>query len=158
MAASAQVAPLPTRQEVTPPAPESSRASRADVDARGAFAASNCPFAESPLRVSLNRVAFSRPDGSPLQPQIAEALAKVQPVPGDQSIVSVCEIRDRANAALRSEGWVASVQIPPQEITDGVLRLQVVTARIVEVRVRGDAGRYEPFLRRRIAAIQALDP
>ncbi len=50
------------------------------------------------------------------------------------------------------------MQIPPQEITDGVLRLQVVTARIVEVRVRGDAGRYEPFLRRRIAAIQALDP
>ncbi|WP_347092018.1 ShlB/FhaC/HecB family hemolysin secretion/activation protein [Sphingomonas parapaucimobilis] len=157
-ATSAQVAPLPTRQEVTPPAPEASRASRADVDARGAFAASNCPFADSPLRVSLDRVAFSRPDGSPLQPQIAEALAKVQPTPGDQSIVSVCEIRDRANAALRSEGWVASVQIPPQEITDGVLRLQVVTARIVEVRVRGDAGRYEPFLRRRIAAIQALDP
>jgi hemolysin activation/secretion protein len=154
----AQVAPLPTRQEVTPPAPESSRASRADVDARGAFAASNCPFADSPLRVSLDRVAFTRPDGSPLQPQIAEALAKVKPTPGDQSIVSVCEIRDRANAALRSQGWVASVQIPAQEITNGVLRLQVVTARIVEVRVRGDAGRYEPFLRRRIAAIQALDP
>jgi hemolysin activation/secretion protein len=39
-----------------------------------------------------------------------------------------------------------------------VLRLEVVTARIVELRVRGDAGRYEPLLRQRLARIQAMDP
>ncbi|WP_126013980.1 ShlB/FhaC/HecB family hemolysin secretion/activation protein [Sphingomonas sp. ABOLH] len=154
----AQVAPLPSRQEVTPPVPETDRAPRADVDSRGAFAIGNCPFADSPLRVSLNRVAFSRADGAPLQPEIAQALTKVQAPTGDQSIATVCEIRDRANAALRSEGWIASVQIPAQEITGGVLRLEVVTARIVELRVRGDAGRYEPLLRRRLAQIQAMDP
>lgn len=154
----AQVPPLPSRQEVTPPTPDPDRGSRAEVDARGAFAAGNCPFADSPLRVSLNRVAFTRPDGSPLQPAIADALAAVKVPAGDQPIATVCAVRDRANAALRSEGWIASVQIPAQEIANGILRLEVVTARIVELRVRGDAGRYEPLLRKRLARIQAMDP
>lgn len=149
---------LPTRQEVTPPTPQPRAESTATVDSRGALAEANCPFDSSSLRLTLQRVAFTRPDGSPLQPQIAEALSGLELPTGDQPIAVVCSVRDAANAALRRKGWVASVQIPPQEITDGVLRLQVVTARIVEVRVRGDAGRYEPFLRRRIAAIQALDP
>ncbi|MES3151754.1 ShlB/FhaC/HecB family hemolysin secretion/activation protein [Sphingomonas faeni] len=122
------------------------------------MAETNCPFETSALRLTLDRVEFTRPDGSPLQPQIANALAGLRTPTGEQSITAVCTVRDAANEALRRGGWVASVQIPAQEITGGVLRLQVVTARIVDVRVRGDAGRYEPFLRRRIAAIQALDP
>ncbi|WP_146168538.1 ShlB/FhaC/HecB family hemolysin secretion/activation protein [Sphingomonas sp. PP-CE-3G-477] len=155
--AHAQVA-LPTRQEVTPPAPQPRSESTARVDARGALAETNCPFEASALRLTLDRVEFTRPDGSQLQPQIANALAGLRTPTGEQSIIAVCAVRDAANEALRRGGWVASVQIPAQEITGGVLRLQVVTARIVDVRVRGDAGRYEPFLRRRIAAIQALDP
>lgn len=149
---------LPTRQEITPPTPEPPRDSRAQVDARGALPQGNCPFVDSPLRVTVSRVAFTRPDGSAVQPVIAEALAGLEMPTGDQSIAVVCDIRDRANAALRREGWVASVQIPAQEITDGVLRLEVVTARIVDMRVRGDAGRYEPLLRARLAKIQAMDP
>ncbi len=153
----AQVA-LPSRQEVTPPTPQPRSDSTASVDARGALAEANCPFETSTLRLKLDRVEFTRPDGSALQSPIAAALADLEVPTGEQSIAAVCAVRDAANAALRRGGWVASVQIPPQEIADGVLRLQVITARIVEVRVRGDAGRYEPFLRRRIAAIQALDP
>lgn len=155
--AEAQIA-LPSRQEVTPPTPQLRADSTASVDASGALAEANCPFDTSPLRMTLQRVEFTRPDGSPLQPQIAAALAEINIPTGDQSIAAVCQVRDNANAALRRGGWVASVQIPAQEIAGGVLRLQVVTARIVDVRVRGDAGLYEPFLRRRIAAIQALDP
>jgi hemolysin activation/secretion protein len=155
--AQAQVS-LPSRQEVTPPTPQPRSESTASVDARGALVEANCPFETSPLRMTLNRVAFTRPDGSALQPPIAAALADLAIPTGEQSIAAVCAVRDAANDALRRGGWVASVQIPAQEIADGVLRLQVVTARIVDVRVRGDAGRYEPFLRRRIAAIQALDP
>lgn len=155
--AGAQVS-LPSRQEVTPPTPEPRNESTAEVDARGAIAEPTCPFDGSPLRLALNRIALTRPDGSPLQPEIARALADLRAPEGEQPISVVCAIRDEANELLRRAGWVASVQIPAQEVADGVLRLQVVTARIVEVRVRGEAGRYEPLLRRRLAAIQALDP
>lgn len=149
---------LPTRQEVTPPAAQPRTESTARVDAQGAVPVSNCPFDESTLRLTIRSVAFSRPDGSPLQPQIAEALAGLEAPQGDQPIKVICDVRDAANAALRRGGWIASVQIPAQEINDGVLRLQVVTARIVDVRVRGEAGRYEALLRRRIDALKAMDP
>jgi hemolysin activation/secretion protein len=149
---------LPSRQEVTPPTPQPRTESNVEVDARGAVETSNCPFQGSALRLTISSIALSRPDGSPLQPEIARTLANLVPPAGEQPIAVVCDIRDQANAALRGAGWVASVQIPAQEITEGVLRLQVVTARIDSIRVRGDAGRYEPLLRRRLAAIQALDP
>ena len=77
---------------------------------------------------------------------------------GDQPIRVVCDIRDQANAALRRDGWVASVQIPAQSIDGGELQLQVVTARITEIRVRGDAGPYASRWRRGIASCSALDP
>lgn len=149
---------LPTRQEVAPPAPDPQQRSTAQVEAGGAFARSNCPFDESTLRLKVDRVTFSRPDGSALQPAIAQALAGFDIPAGDQPIAVVCEIRDRANALLRRDGWIASVQIPAQEVADGTLRLEVVTARLVDIRVRGDAGRYEALLRRQLAAIQAMDP
>ncbi|MGI4732263.1 MAG: ShlB/FhaC/HecB family hemolysin secretion/activation protein [Janthinobacterium lividum] len=157
-AAGAQVA-LPSRQEVTPPTPDvqQEQPSPVAIDSRRAIADVPCPFERSPLRLTLTGLAFARPDGGALPPAIATLLADL-PVPaGDQPIRVVCDLRDRANAALQRAGWVASVQIPAQEI-GGVLRLQVVTAHIVEVRVRGDAGPYRDVLRRRIARLQSLDP
>jgi len=156
-AASAQVG-VPTRQEITPPTPEPRQASTATVEAEAARPASTCPFENSPLRVTITQLALSKPDGSALDPRIADALASLTPPPGEQSIAVVCQIRDEANVLLRRGGWVASVQIPAQEIAGGVLRLQVVTARVVDIRVRGDAGSYESLLRRRLEQIKALDP
>ena len=149
---------LPSRQEVTPPTPEPRSESTARINSSGALAEPTCPFATSTLRLTVDRLELTRPDGSPLQPQIAAALAKVVPPTGDQPLSVVCDIRDAANAALRQDGWIASVQIPAQEITGGVLKLEVVTAHIVEVRVRGEPGRFESLLRSRLAALQALDP
>lgn len=151
-------APGTTREVVTPPPPSGPAPAQVDVDARAALAQAPCPFTDTSLRVQIGRVGFTRPDGSPLQPEIASALAKVALPSGDQPISVICDLRDAANAALRTAGWVASVQIPAQEIAGGELRLNIVTAKIVEVRVRGDAGPYEGILRRRIAQLQALDP
>ena len=156
--AGAQQTPLPSRQEVTPPTPDRQDASTVAVDVGAALERPPCPFENSPLRVSLNRVDFARPDGTALQPELAAALAGLDFPTGDQPIAAVCTIRDRANAALRRGGWVASVQIPAQEVADGVLRLQVVAARIVEMRVRGEPGPYQALLADRIRRIQALDP
>lgn len=149
---------LPTQDQITPPTPEPADTPRARVDSRGALEAAPCPFDDSPLRLNLTQVRFARPDGSALQPEIAAALAGIELPTGDQPVRVVCDVRDAANAALRRGGWIASVQVPPQEIAGGELRLNVVTARIVETRVRGDAGPYEELLRRRIAELEGLDP
>lgn len=149
---------LPSRQEVTPPAPDTRQESAVSVDSSRALEQPACPFETSSLKVTLTTLSFVRPDGGALQPEIAEAVAGIDVPQGEQPISVVCALRDRANAALRHAGWVASVQIPAQEITGGTLQLQVVTARIVEVRVRGSAGPYDSILRERIAQIQALDP
>jgi len=77
---------------------------------------------------------------------------------GPQKLQAVCDIRDSATAALRAKGYVASVLIPPQRLEDGKLRLEVVTARIVDVQVRGDAGPYRGTLGARIDQLKALDP
>lgn len=151
--------PGTTRDVVTPPTPSGPAPSRAEVDARAALAQAPCPFTDPALRVQIARVSFTRPDGtSPLQPEIAQSLARLTLPTGDQPLSVVCDLRDQANAALRRDGWVASVQIPAQEIAGGELRLHIVTARIVDVRVRGDAGPYEATLRRRIEQLQAIDP
>ena len=156
--AAAQTSPLPTRQEVTPPTPDRQAESSASVDSRAALSRSACPFETSPLRLTLNTVRFTRPDGGALPPEIAELLAPLGASGGEQSIRVVCDLRDRANAALQRAGYVASVQIPAQEIAGGELVLQVITARIVEVRVRGNAGPYQKLLRDRIERIKALNP
>jgi len=167
----AQTAPVPVppqpqlpanptpREVVTPPTPDTTTtAPSVSVDARGAIEQPDCPFADSAIRLNLSGVRFLRPDGSALQPQIWQALAGLDVPTGDQSIRVVCELRDRANEALRRRGWIASVQIPPQSIDTGTLELRVVTARITEVRVRGNPGPYRGVLEQRIAELRALDP
>lgn len=131
---------LPSREEITPPPPEAQPPSTASVDSRGAQEQKACPFENSPLKLTIATLHFTKPDGSALDPRIASALAPIAAPSGEQPIHVVCDIRDQANDALRRAGWVASVQIPPQEINTGELRLNVVTAHIVKTRVRGSAG------------------
>lgn len=150
--------PLPPRETITPPAPTTAPAPTASVDARAALAQSNCPFENSPIRLTLQRVSFTRLDGSPLQAEIARTLTHLATPTGDQPIRVVCDLRDRANEALRRDGWVASVQIPAQSIDAGELKLQVVTARITEIRVRGTPGPYRRALEARLDQLKALDP
>lgn len=148
----------PPSEVVTPPSPRTAPPSRAEVDARAALVQPPCPFADSPLTVRLDRVVFAQPAGGPIHPDLAASLAGVVAPAGEQPIRVICDLRDAANSALRRDGWVASIQIPAQEIAAGELRLNVVAARIVRTRVRGAAGPYEAVLRRRIALLEALDP
>ena len=151
---------VPSREQVLPPTPEPLRPTPSvNVDASRAVRTAPCPLESSSVRVVLSSVRFTQPDDKPLVPEIARALAEVRvPNPGEQPISAVCTVRDTANAALRRKGYIASVQIPPQSITSGELKLIVVTARITEVRVHGDAGHYRDALLARIARLKALDP
>ena len=48
----------------------------------------------------------------------------------DVPIATVCEIRDRAATILRDAGYIAAVQVPEQRIESGVVRFQVLIARL----------------------------
>jgi hemolysin activation/secretion protein len=61
----------------------------------------------------------------------------------EQSVAVVCEIRDRAATILRDAGYIAAVEVPQQTIADGHLRFQVLMAKLVGIRVRGNAGHSE---------------
>lgn len=150
---------VPSREEVNPPAPtRGARSNTVSVDARDAFAKGPCPLDNSALRTTIPAVEFARPGGGPIAAELVPILAQVQAPAGEQPVRVVCDIRDAANAALRRARYVATVQIPPQRLEGGPLKLEVITAHIVETRVRGDAGPYEALVEQRIATLQSLDP
>ncbi|MEE4316536.1 MAG: ShlB/FhaC/HecB family hemolysin secretion/activation protein [Erythrobacter sp.] len=66
---------------------------------------------------------------------------------GRELPVSVlCDIRAEANAILRRKGYLATVEIPEQSLSDGIPDFVVVFGRLTSVRVRGDAGPSEKLV------------
>lgn len=66
---------------------------------------------------------------------------------GREVPVSVlCDIRAEANAILRRQGYLATVEIPEQSLADGVPDFNVVFGKLTSVRVRGDAGPSEKLV------------
>ena len=159
-AAAQQSDPLPSREQIEIPEPDDvRRPGRVRVQAEGAVQTAPCPLERYDLNVNITSVRFTGAAGGPLSPALAPLLSTIgPPLGGEQPIRVVCDVRDRATELLRREGYVASVQIPPQTIETGELRLEVVTARIVEVRVRGDAAPYRDTLSSRIEQLRSLDP
>lgn len=129
------------------------------VDTSGAIAQTPCALADSDIRVNLTGVTLERPDGTPLPAELQTLLAGVDAdAHGEQSIAVVCRVRDRVNERLSDAGYVALAQIPAQQITDGTLRIQVVTARITEVRIVGEPGPFRGQLEAAVEKIRQLDP
>ena len=91
------------------------------------------------------RITLSRADFNNLGPVPAADLEPIwRPLVGREQPVSVlCDIRDAAATHLRRLGYLAAVQVPAQRIEGGVVRLEVLYARLTAVRVRGNAGRNE---------------
>lgn len=156
---SQQTGQIPNREQVELPAPDDvPTRPRIRIDSGDAVESAPCPLDRFDLNVAITSVQFNAPEGGELAPEIRALLAGIGAPGGEASIAVVCDIRDRATAALRNAGYVASVQIPPQTITGGDLRLEVVTARIVEMRVRGDAAPYRDTLTARAEQLKSLDP
>jgi hemolysin activation/secretion protein len=66
---------------------------------------------------------------------------------GRELPVSVlCDIRAEANAILRSQGYLATVEIPEQSLADNIPDFNVVFGRLTAVRVRGEAGPSEKLV------------
>lgn len=135
-----QTAPLPpTRDELRPVAPlEQDRTPRLSVE--GDIERAPCPLADpayGDVTVTITDVQFNNLKGASLaemRPSFAAYLGTKQPV------AVLCEIRDAAATLLRSKGYLAAVQVPAQRIENGVVRMEMLYARMTALRVRGDAS------------------
>ena len=146
VAAQSTPPPLPpTREEVTrpvapPPAPES----RLQVE--GGIERAPCAL-DGPEFRSIHFVLRGAEFDGLQGLTRADLASSFAPLVGrDVPISTVCEIRDRAATNLRDAGYIAAVQVPEQRIVDGIVRFQVLMARLTQVRVRGEATGAETAL------------
>lgn len=139
----------PTREEIQRGVAEGTldRSGPVSVDT-SAVERAPCPLAApdfAGIRLKLSSVTFGGMQDLPgfdLTESYAEFIGTEQPV----SII--CEIRDRAATKLRTAGYLAAVQVPPQKIDDGAVRLDVLLAHLKRVQVKGDPGNSEKALLR----------
>jgi hemolysin activation/secretion protein len=139
--ASAQAVQPPSREElnVGRQTTQQPRPSRLTVE--GGLERGPCPLAQpqfANVKVTFANVEFSGLPGVP-----AGALdAAWRGLAGHEvPIAALCEVRDRASAILRDQGYLVAVQVPPQRIeTNGTVRMDVLAAKLVEVELRGDTG------------------
>lgn len=82
----------------------------------------------------------------------ADLAAIVQPLEGRE--VSLAQLQGAANEITQlyvSQGYVTSRAIvPEQEITDGVVQIEIIEGRISEVRVEGNQNVRESYIRSRV--------
>lgn len=146
--------PVPTREEIqrAPVAPTAPPTGRISVE--GEVERAPCPLADpayANVRVTLSQVEFNGlgpVDPAIVRPAYADAIGK------SLAIAEVCDIRDRAATLLRRAGYLAAVQVPAQRIENGVVRFDVLLAKLVGIQVRGDAGASEGIIQRYLSAIQ----
>jgi hemolysin activation/secretion protein len=137
----------PTREEVERPTRQQQPdATRPRLTVEGDLERAPCsldrPEYEN-IRFTPNEVVFDDLKGLPseaLRPAYAEYVGTEQPV----SVI--CAIRDRAVRILRDAGYIATVQVPEQRIAGGTVHFRVLMAKLVALRVRGNAGRAERLI------------
>jgi hemolysin activation/secretion protein len=139
--AGAQTVNAPTRDELETKrlltiAPRSSK-----LTVEGDVERAPCPLADprySDVQVTFSQAEFTNLKGldpSALNSSWQEFAGRSIP------IAQVCEIRDRAATILRRAGYLAAVQVLPQRIApNGVIKFDVLMAKLVRIQVRGDAG------------------
>jgi len=154
-AAWAQATPqIPTREEIQRPAlPPATPPAERIIAADDSIERAPCPLADpqyANVRISVRQVQFSSIEG--IDPAMLDA-AWADRVGQDLPISVVCDIRDRAATMLRSKGYLAAVRVPPQTIDDGIVRLDILAARMTRIEVRGDAGANEGLLQRYLARL-----
>ncbi len=144
--ATPQITP-PTRSDLLPPdrrTAERSVTLTIDGDLERGPCALDRPDYQD-IRLTLRGAEFGgleRAPGVSLDEAFASYVGRELP------ISVLCDIRARANAILRREGYLATVEIPEQNLADGIPEFRIVFGRLAAVRVRGDAGPSERTIAR----------
>lgn len=134
----AESAPL-TREEVDParrPAPTQQKPVAPALKTIAA-PADECFLRGSELKTAITEVGLKGLTAVPEVRVRADFAALLGP---DRPIATVCDIQKQVRRTLEEAGYLARVEIPPQRISNGHIDLEVIEARLVGVRVRGDAG------------------
>lgn len=155
LAAQAQVAPsVPTREEIQRPTlPPAAPPGEQVVTADDSIERAPCPLANpefANVRVTVRDVQFTPVEGVDTSMLDASWRDKIGQ---DLPISVVCDIRDRAATMLRAKGYLAAVRVPPQTIDGGVIKLDILSARMTRIEVRGDAGANEKLLQRYLSRL-----
>lgn len=155
----AQINPAPTREEIQPDqlTPGANR-QRLGLSVEGGIERAPCPLAQpqfADIQFQLNDAVFANLRGASLEslrPAFAEFLGQTVP------ISTVCEIRDRAASILRAEGYLAAVQVPPQQIgDDGIVRFDVLMAQMSRIQVRGEPGNSENLIASYLSPLSEME-
>lgn len=136
----------PTREEINRPPPPAIEQPRARLSVEGGVERAPCALDRPEyqnIRFTLQDVAFDD-----LRGLTGEQLRPAwSPHAGQEvNVATICEIRDRAATILREAGYIAAVEVPEQRIADGRVRFTVLMAKLVGIRVRGEAGRSERLI------------
>lgn len=145
----AQTTSGPTRDELESKMLPKNRPQGSRLSVDGGLEYAPCPLADpsfANVRVTFSQVEFTNLQGIPaaaLEDSWRQFAGKSLPV------AEICTIRDRAATTLRKAGYLAAVQVLPQRIaTDGILKFDVLVAKLVKIQVRGDAGPSERLIAR----------
>ena len=147
--------PIPTREEIdrTPVAPVAKEPGQRVSDESNIERAP-CPLDSASFKditIKLDKVDFGDLQGiNPelLRPAYQRYIGQTIP------IASVCAIRDQAATILRNKGYIAAVQVPPQKIEGGIVKFDVLLAKLVNFQVRGDVGKSSALITRYLNAIK----
>jgi hemolysin activation/secretion protein len=146
VSAAAQVSP-PNRSELVPPDRRERREGPTltiDGDMERAPCALDRPeYAD--IRLTLKGAQFG---GLEAVPGLSLASAYERYVGRELPLSVLCDIRAEANAILRRAGFLAAVEIPEQNLSDGVADFRIVFGRLTALRVRGEAGPSERVVAR----------
>ena len=144
-----------TREEITrKPVTQLPRNAGQTISVNDGIERSPCPLAAPEfgnISLTLSGAEFGNLRGIPadlLRASYEPWLGKIIP------IATVCEIRDRAATLLRGRGYLAAVQVPPQKIDGGVVKFDVLVAKVVDFQVRGNAGKAEGLISSYLSAIK----
>lgn len=141
-----------SREELNPaartkPAPRRANLFSAPVEAP-------CPLADSavPFKLAGVDVAGTTLTQNETSPAYSDLIGQTLPVS------AICQIRDRLSLILWKQGILARVEVPEQTMSGGRLKLQVIEARIVSVRVLGDIGPAQDKVEEYLERLRGLTP
>lgn len=106
------------------------------------------------IKFTVKGAAF---DGLARVPGLSLERAYADYVGRELPVSVLCDIRAEANAILRRDGYLATVEIPEQTLADGIPDFKVVFGRLTSVRVRGEAGASEALVARYLEKLTDQD-